>query len=153
MHALELKIVPLLQVVIIITLMLLTDALVPFFGFNNPFFLMTGMVLWIVAFTVAIVALWQFKRHQTTVHPQKLADAQTVVSSGLYAYSRNPMYLAMLIAVLGFAIWLENIVNIVWVLCFFAYITRFQIVPEERILAEKFGTPYQEYKANVRRWL
>jgi protein-S-isoprenylcysteine O-methyltransferase Ste14 len=63
------------------------------------------------------------------------------------------MYLGLLLVLLGFAIWLGNVLAPIMLVAFVLYLTRFQIVPEERVLREKFGEEYAGYMRRVRRWL
>ncbi|MEM7291268.1 MAG: isoprenylcysteine carboxylmethyltransferase family protein, partial [Pseudomonadota bacterium] len=72
---------------------------------------------------------------------------------GIYNFSRNPMYLGLSFVLTGFGLWLGNFAALFLVPCFVAYITRFQIIPEEEILHEKFGTEYVEYCERVGRWI
>ena len=111
-----------------------------------------------VAFTLAAVwlgvkAILDFRRHSTTVHPQHPEKASTVVADGVYRYTRNPMYLALAVLLLAWAVRLGNLAAFAGVPVFLAYLTQFQIKPEERALAEKFGASYREYTGKARRWI
>jgi len=75
------------------------------------------------------------------------------VSSGIFRVSRNPMYLSMAFALLGWAVGLGRPWLVVGPVVFVLYLTRFQIRPEERALAEKFGPAYEDYRRSTRRWL
>ena len=77
---------------------------------------------------------------------------RTVVDSGVFAYSRNPMYLALVITLFAFGIYLENYSCFVIMPLFIRYITRFQIIPEEQMLDKLFPHDYQAYCQKVRRW-
>ncbi len=79
--------------------------------------------------------------------------ASKVVDTGIYAYSRNPMYLALLLVLLALASFLANIAVLFIIPVFIAYITRFQIIPEERALTNNFGRDYLDYTNRVRRWI
>jgi protein-S-isoprenylcysteine O-methyltransferase Ste14 len=63
------------------------------------------------------------------------------------------MYLGMLLALTAWAVWLSNWLGVLVLAAFVAYITRYQIMPEERALAAKFGSAFDEYVAQVRRWI
>jgi protein-S-isoprenylcysteine O-methyltransferase Ste14 len=95
----------------------------------------------------------EFKRARTTINPLKPQNASSLVTSGVYRFTRNPMYLGLLLVVLGWAAFLCSAVALVGPVIFVAYIGRFQIAPEERVLSAKFGTAYSGYLARVRRWL
>ena len=102
---------------------------------------------------VAILGVWAFRRAKTTVNPVTPEKASSVVTSGIYSYTRNPMYLGLTAELVGWAIWL----SVPWVflgpVALMLYLRRFQIVPEERIMSSKFGREYDEYRQRVRRWL
>jgi protein-S-isoprenylcysteine O-methyltransferase Ste14 len=76
-----------------------------------------------------------------------------IVTSGLYKFSRNPMYVGLLIILTGYAIWLGSVTPFLLLPLFYWLITQMQIKPEERILQQKFGQEYLDYKNTVRRWL
>ena len=101
---------------------------------------------------IAMAGVYEFVRVDTTVHPFHPEHTQTVVVRGVYALSRNPMYVGMLLCVAAAVLYLGQPWNVLWCVAFYAYITCFQIQPEERILAQKFGEPYRQYCQQVRRW-
>ena len=76
-----------------------------------------------------------------------------VVRTGLYRLSRNPMYLGMALALLGLAAWSSSLTGYALVAAFCGYLTRFQIVPEERALLQRFGPEFADYMSQVRRWI
>jgi protein-S-isoprenylcysteine O-methyltransferase Ste14 len=94
-----------------------------------------------------------FRRSSTTVDPRFPEQASRIVSSGIYRYTRNPMYLGMLVVLIAWMALLSNVGTVVMPVLFVLYITRWQIVPEERALAQKFGAEYEVYRRAVRRWL
>ncbi len=100
-----------------------------------------------------IVSLVAFRRAKTTVTPLSPEKASSLVVSGLYSVTRNPMYLGLLIILCGIAIFLGSLFNAAIVVAFIGYITAFQIKPEEDRLEDIFGAQYLSYKKNVRRWL
>lgn len=97
----------------------------------------------------AAVALF---RASTTVSPTRSAAPSTLVTSGVYRFTRNPMYLALACVLHAWATWLRAPVALLGLVLFVAFITRFQIVPEERSLAQLFGSTYLSYRARVGRW-
>ena len=107
----------------------------------------------LLGIVISLTGIVTFKQAHTTIDPKQPAQTSTLISSGIYRYSRNPMYLGVLIVLLGWAIYLGNLVSILATAVFVAYITRFQIIPEERLLHEKFESEFQSYKNKVRRWL
>jgi protein-S-isoprenylcysteine O-methyltransferase Ste14 len=94
-----------------------------------------------------------FRRAQTTVDPIKASSASVLVSGGIYRFTRNPMYLSLLLALLAWAVFLSNPLALRFLPVYVLYINRFQIIPEECILASLFGTGYSAYKESVRRWM
>jgi protein-S-isoprenylcysteine O-methyltransferase Ste14 len=102
---------------------------------------------------VAIGGVISFRRAKTTVNPLKPETSAALVSIGVYSFTRNPMYLGMVLVLFAWAVYLSSIWSLVGPVFFAFYITRFQIVPEERALEGLFGAAYAEYKKRVRRWL
>lgn len=98
----------------------------------------------------AVASLW---RSRTTINPLQPERASALVTDGIYRYTRNPMYLSLLLLLFGYACELWNWPAFLAPLAYAAYITRFQIQPEERVLEAKFGEAYRAYKRRVRRWL
>ena len=80
------------------------------------------------------------------------SKATSLVTGGIYNYSRNPMYLALLLILLAWGLWLGNAFNILLAAGFVGYMNKFQIIPEETALASKFGKTYHQYCILVRRW-
>jgi protein-S-isoprenylcysteine O-methyltransferase Ste14 len=102
---------------------------------------------------IAMSGALSFRRARTTVNPLKPEAATALVSSGIYALTRNPMYLGLFTLLLGWAACLCAPLALLGPLAFWLYITRFQIVPEERALSSLFGASFTAYTARVRRWL
>ena len=100
-----------------------------------------------------MAAVIAFHRARTTIHPLNPAHTSVIVTTGVYRFSRNPMYLAMLVGLLAIAVLLGNVLALILACCFVPIIEAVQIRPEERILAEHFGDPYREYCRGVRRWI
>ncbi|MEO7936967.1 MAG: isoprenylcysteine carboxylmethyltransferase family protein [Dokdonella sp.] len=110
-------------------------------------------LLLLAGLALDLSGLVAFRKAKTTVNPLSPEKSTAVVDEGPYAFTRNPMYLGMAILLLAFCVYLANPVSVVAVAIFVAYITRYQIIPEERLLLEKFGEPYAHYTRSVRRWL
>lgn len=149
----KLKILPPLQALITVFLMWGLAQLAPFAHIFIPgkmiivlFFLITGSL-------IDLSAIYVFIKAKTTVNPMKPNTTSTLVSNGIFRYSRNPMYLGMLLLLTAWAIWLGNIFNIVLLILFMLYITFFQIKPEEDALSKLFGDQFSQYCATTRRWL
>ena len=95
----------------------------------------------------------QFIKSKTTVNPIQFEEVNKLVTSGIFKYSRNPMYLGMLMIVLSTSIFYLNIYSILTPLLFILWINKFQIKREEEFLIEKFGDEYLSYKKKTRRWI
>lgn len=102
---------------------------------------------------IDIISIFAFRRAKTTVTPLAPEKASSLVVSGLYRFTRNPMYLGLLLILIGAALLLGSFANLVVLVAFVAYITAFQIKPEEERLQEVFGAQYHSYKQKVRRWI
>lgn len=112
-----------------------------------------GWCLMAMASAAPIAALIQFRRAHTTVNPHKPETASTLVTAGVYAWTRNPMYLGLAILLLGWAIKLGTFTPVLIALLFIPFIQHVQIRPEERVLRAQFGKDYDQYCNRVRRWL
>ena len=115
--------------------------------------LLGAAVLGAIGVAVTIGGVMSFRRAKTTVNPLKPEMSAALVSTGVYSFTRNPMYLGMVLALLAWALYLSSIWSPLGPVLFAIYITRFQIVPEERVLDRLFGAPFAAYKKRVRRWL
>lgn len=102
---------------------------------------------------IAVAGMLAFRRARTTINPVRASEASTLVNSGIYRFTRNPMYLGWALTLLAWALYLGNPLAFICVPVFVWYITRFQIQPEERILARLFGQQFMSYSSKVRRWI
>ncbi len=123
---------------------------VGYFDFFGRVYVMGGLL--VVAVAIILISLIQFFRAKTSVDPTKPSKVSSLVTDGLYKYSRNPMYLALLLLLLAWGLWLGNAFNTLLAALFVGYMNRFQILPEEEALLRAFGKEYQQYVTNVRRW-
>lgn len=115
--------------------------------------IVVAVLLALLGAAIALGGVASFRRARTTVNPLKPESSAALVSTGVYSFTRNPMYLGMALVLLGWAAYLSSPWAVAGPLLFAGYITRFQIIPEERVLHGLFGAPYAEYKQRVRRWL
>ncbi|MBM3344234.1 MAG: isoprenylcysteine carboxylmethyltransferase family protein [Betaproteobacteria bacterium] len=133
--------------------MWLTQRVFAFANVSAPWLAPTAAVMLIAGVMLFIAAGVSFMRARTTINPMKPANASALITTGIFALSRNPIYLADLLLLAAFALWLGNVINIVFLPAFVWYIKRFQIAPEEDALRALFGDAYAAYCAKVRRWL
>ena len=94
-----------------------------------------------------------FSRAKTTIDPVHIERASSLVTGGIFRYTRNPMYVGFTLLLLGWAVCLAAPLAFVGPVAFVLFITRYQIVPEERVMLSKFGAAYADYCARVRRWI
>ena len=111
-----------------------------------------GLALAVGGGALAAWAVFAFRRASTTIHPLKPSEASSLVVAGPNRWSRNPMYLGMLLALTGWGLWIEGGVALLGVAAAWAWLRWLQIAPEERALAARFGGDYADYCARVRRW-
>jgi len=103
--------------------------------------------------SISVLGVVTFRRARTTMNPLQPTRATTLVVSGIYRISRNPMYLGFLVCLLGWAILLSNPAALLPIPLFVLGMNRWQIVPEETALTQRFGTAFVAYMARTRRWL
>jgi len=133
--------------------MWLAARLFPFFDFELPWRELFAALLLIGALIIGLAAVYGFRRAKTTVNPLKPEASTALVTGGLYRWTRNPMYLAMLLLLLAWACIVSNWAALAILPLFVAYLNRFQIGPEERALQARFGAEFESYRRKVRRWL
>lgn len=153
MKRLELLIPPPLVMLLIGLLMWVLSRLFPSLAFAWLHGDAAAIATALLGIAISLAGIVTFRRARTTIDPKRLEDVSTLICSGIYRYSRNPMYLGVLLVLVGWAIYLGNLFSILGLFVFIAYITRFQIIPEERLLSEKFGESFRSYQKEVRRWL
>jgi len=153
MSVLELKIPPLVVVLVTAALMWLVARTVPELGFVVPARDVVAISIALAGVVTSALGVVSFRRAGTTTNPMKPESSSSLVTSGIYKLTRNPMYLGFLLVLLGWAIFLSNVPAFLFLPAFVLYMNRFQINPEERTLAALFGQEFAAYKASVRRWL
>jgi len=153
MQALELKIPPPALMLLFAVTMWLLSVSAPSLALALPWRVPVALILWSAGIAIALAALFEFRRAKTTVNPFTPEAAAAIVTSGIYRYSRNPMYVGLLLALSGWFVWLSHLLAFVLLPMFVLYINRFQIEPEERALSAKFGGLFRDYRHSVRRWL
>ena len=153
MKALELRVPPPAVAIILGAAMWFAAAYGP--SASLPLMLRASVfaALAIIGGATALAGDVAFRHARTTINPFRPQNSSALVTTGVYRLTRNPMYLGILMALIGWAAFLCSAVALLGPVAFVGYITRFQIVPEERVLSGKFGEAYSTYLASVRRWL
>ena len=150
---LELKIPPLLVWLVLVGAMLGVARLAPRLSFTLAGSAAIALALAALGAAVASAGVIAFLHKRTTVNPLTPSASSAVVSDGVYRFSRNPMYLGFALALAGWAVYLSNAGAALFLPAFIAYMTQYQIKPEERALLAKFGGEFAQYMSRVRRWL
>ena len=112
-----------------------------------------SIIILLIGILILINPLFKFIKSKTTIDPIKFKKVNKLIISGIYKYSRNPMYLGLLMIVISTSIFYLNIFSIATPFLFYCWINRFQIKREEIFLTEKFGEEYMSYKIKTRRWI
>ena len=146
------KIPPAVVLLVFAVLMYLLAEFLPFGYFD--FFGRQYLAIAFIVFAVIVVtiALYQFYSAKTTIDPTRPEATNQLVVNGIYAYTRNPIYLGMLLLLLAWGLWLGNAFNTLLAAAFVAYMNRFQIAREEQALLQTFGREFKQYCLLVRRW-
>ena len=153
MHVLEHKIPPPLAATACALLMWGIAQYSPILALAAPLRWGVALLVLLTGAAFCVAGVWSFRQAHTTVNPLKPDTASSLVRTGVYRYSRNPMYVGFALLLLAWACYLAAPWALLGVLAFVLYIQRFQIAPEERALAQIFGDEFQRYRAQVRRWL
>jgi protein-S-isoprenylcysteine O-methyltransferase Ste14 len=141
MTALEFKVPPVALTLLFALMMWLTSIYEAPLPFPLPWRRAIAFFVCCAGLVIGLGGVVAFRRAKTTVNPITPEATTTMVTSGLYRFSRNPMYLGLLLVLIG------------WVPLFVLYMNRFQIIPEERVLSGKFAHQFTTYKKTVRRWI
>ena len=145
------KIPPPILALVMIVLIYLSSFFIESTTFNYQGSL--SVLVLILGLACAIPSFKLFAIYKTTISPLKPSDATALVTEGMYRYSRNPMYLGLLLWTIASTIWFGTWFGIIINILFIFLINFLQIIPEEEALFEIFGEEYEEYKKNVRRWI
>jgi protein-S-isoprenylcysteine O-methyltransferase Ste14 len=121
--------------------------------FESTWLTPIAVVLLVAGLLLALAAVVSFITAKTTINPLRPSRASSLITTGVFGFSRNPIYLADLLILAALAVWLGNIINLLFLFVFVWILQRFQIAPEERALTKLFGERYAAYCSKVRRWL
>ena len=114
---------------------------------------LASILILLIGILILIIPVSKFIKSKTTIDPIKFKKVNKLVTSGIYKYSRNPMYLGLLLIVISSSILYLNIYSVTTPMIFYYWINRFQIKREEIFLTEKFGKEYLLYMTRTRRWI
>lgn len=153
MSALELKIPPVAVALLTGAAMWLAASALSSLDFPFPFKDIVAVVLAVAGSAVAGLGVVSFRHARTTVNPLRPQAASSLVTSGIYRFTRNPMYLGILLILAGWAVFLANAAALLVLPLFVVYMNRFQITPEERALSAAFSSDFTDFKQRVRRWI
>jgi protein-S-isoprenylcysteine O-methyltransferase Ste14 len=150
---LDLKVPPLGVVLVLGAFMWLMAWALPEYRIDLPHRMLLAKLIAAVGFVVAAWGVAAIRRAGTTVNPMKPESSSLLVISGIYSFTRNPMYLGFLLLLLAWAVYLSHPAAFPVLPVYVWYMNRFQIEPEERALASLFGEAFRTYASRVRRWL
>jgi len=149
----KLKIPPLVQLFFSAILMWIVSIYGDHFGFNfkyNNEFALFCLTAGTVIIGLSIVT---FNMAETTITPLRPAKVSNLVKTGIYQYTRNPMYLGLLLILFSIGCYLQNLASMFVLPIFVWFISQYQIMPEEEALQKVFGDDYKNYQYRVRRWI
>lgn len=145
------RIPPPIITMLCVLVIFLSKSIFPSFVFSYK--LEIGIVVSIAGLLLLAVSVKSFINNNTTINPLNLKKSTYLVTDGLFRFSRNPMYLGMLLFLVGTSIILNIIGGLIISILFIFYMNFFQIIPEEKALENLFGKNYRNYKKNIRRWI
>jgi protein-S-isoprenylcysteine O-methyltransferase Ste14 len=148
---LKTKIPPLLIVSFFISTIFLLRNLLGHFSFvYQDYISIFFMIIYIIC--IFYIKL-EFKKHKTTISPSNPDSATSLVQSGFFRFSRNPIYFSLLNIIFWFSIYLGSFFGLIVTPLFVIYMNQFQIIPEEKAMLKLFSDKYKSYCLQVRRWI
>jgi protein-S-isoprenylcysteine O-methyltransferase Ste14 len=153
MPTLELKVPPVAVVLLVALMMWFISLVTPAIELTFFVRVLIGAAFATAGIAVALAGVASFMLANTTVNPTTPNSASSLVDSGIYRFTRNPMYLGLLSILIGWAVFLASPLALTGTVFFVIYINRFQIKPEESALLNVFGAAFLQYQSKVRRWL
>lgn len=152
-NSLELRISPPFQMLISIVLIFATSQLLPLSTTLLEYKWQISSLFISIGLFFILAGLLSFHFVKTTGNPGKPESVSSLVTSGIYQTTRNPMYVGLIFLLLAWGAWLGSLFSVVVIVIFQQYTTRFQIIPEEKALSDLFPEQYHDYCNKVRRWL
>jgi protein-S-isoprenylcysteine O-methyltransferase Ste14 len=149
----KLKLPPIIVALITGAGMWIVARIAPFAAIALPYREIIASILSIAGGIISFIGIISFRFTRTTVNPLKFDKVSSLVTSGIYSFTRNPMYLGLLFVLFGWLCLLSNLLAFIFIPSFVLYMNYFQIIPEESALESKFGEAFIRYKLKVRRWI
>jgi len=149
----ELKIPPVLLTLVVAALMWVISKMTSPVPLPEHLKVITGSFFAIATVVIGFAGVAAFRKANTSVNPLTPDNSSSLVESGIFRFTRNPMYLALVVALTGWGLFLGSPWTLALVVLFALYLNHYQIKPEERALQAIFGEAYLRYKLRVRRWL
>ena len=118
-----------------------------------PYRQIVSVIILIIGLIVIVSPVVDFIKSKTTINPVKFKNVNRLVTTGIYRYSRNPMYLGMILIIISTTVYYLNFLSVFSPLIFYIWINKFQFNREEIFLEDKFGSEYLKYKSKTRRWI
>ena len=145
------KIPPPILALLMIVIVYFSSLIIEPFTFGYRIALSVFIV--VIGLACAIPSFRLFAKHKTTISPFTPSETTALVTVGMYRYSRNPMYLGLVLLNIAATIFFGTWLGIIIVATFIFLLNLLQIIPEEEALLDIFGEEYIEYKKKVRRWI
>ncbi|MBO9491803.1 isoprenylcysteine carboxylmethyltransferase family protein [Endozoicomonas sp. G2_1] len=149
---LQLKIPPLAVLVLFALVAYGLAYSLPYPWLEQSIAIVLAILLLCTGVLVALAGVLAFNQAKTTVNPTQPAQAKQLVITGVYKFTRNPMYLGFLLVLMAVCCYLNSLLALLACPLFVVYINVFQITPEEGVLRQKFSD-FDDYCRQVRRWL
>ncbi|MGI1679253.1 MAG: isoprenylcysteine carboxylmethyltransferase family protein [Cellvibrionaceae bacterium] len=153
MNVLENKIPPPIVTLVFAFLIWWLSLMFPVIDVNFTLRIIIAAIIFTLGLFFCVAGVVSFRRAKTTVNPLKPEGASSLVISGVYRISRNPMYVGFAFFLLSLVAYLSSPFSVVGVIGFILYMNKFQIKPEENALEKIFTIEFSLYKEQVRRWL
>lgn len=153
MHRFEMKVPPPLITLAVALLMWVAAPLFSSLDVAFGFRLAAAVLFLLIGVMMGVAGIAVMSRAKTTIDPRRPEEASALVTSGIYRYTRNPMYLGLLFVLIAWGFYLGNLLSLLLAFALVFWLGRFQIQPEERALSARFGKQFDDYRATVRRWL
>ena len=153
MRVLELRIPPLVLVFSAALVMWLIGRWTPDWRFGVRAQILVAVAIASLGVIFCVLGVLQFHRAQTTINPMRPVASTSLVTSGIYRLTRNPMYVGFVLMLFGWAVFLGNPLSLLVLAGLIYYLNRFQVIPEERALVRIFGPEFDAYCRKTRRWI